>query len=53
MQTTLNTIKPIVGIHDKTQTLVALGKDKNTLNKISSLYSDVRANPIKDDRKTR
>ena len=28
-----------------------MGKDTNTLNKVSSLYSDVRANPIKVDRK--
>ena len=42
----MNNIKPIVGIHDKAQTLVALGKEENIWDKILSSYSDVRADPI-------
>ena len=45
-QTTLTTSKPIVGIHDKTETIVALGKENNTLGKISGSSIHVSADPI-------
>ena len=43
----LTTSKPIVGTHDKTETIAVLGKDKNTFGKISDSSSNIRADPIK------